>query len=339
MSRPSTIVVLYNLEDEGAAIDAASVADAATAIAGALTERGYRATTATIRGADVFEVLAQLRADRPDLVFNLCEAMAGDSRNEPTFVGLLDLFGIPYTGADLLGLASCLYKQRAKDILLGRGVSTPPYRLIDAATLDDPDHAGLDYPWFVKLVHEDASVGITEANVVHSAAELRARSRELIERYAQPVLAERYVEGREINVTLIGNGASPRVLPLHEIDFAAMPADRPRIVSYAAKWDDQHVDYEGTKPVPIRDASPALVEAIERTARAAWHALGLRDYGRVDLRVDAAGVPWVIDVNPNCDISPDAGVARSARVAGMTYPELIELIALTAWRRLAALRS
>jgi len=334
MDRPARIVVLYNLEEEGAAIDASSVADAARAIAGALNEVGMTATTATIRGAEVFDVLTTLRADRPDLVFNLCEAMAGDARNEPTFVGLLDLFGIAYTGADLLGLASCLYKQRAKDILIGRGVSTPPYRLIDSETISDAALAALDYPWFVKLVHEDASVGITQANVVHSAAELRARSRELHERYHQPVLAERYVEGREINVTLIGNGAHPRVLPLHEIDFAAMPLDRPRIVSYAAKWDAAHVDYEGTKPVPLRDASPEMIEAVERTARAAWHALGLRDYGRVDLRVDAAGTPWVIDVNPNCDISPDAGVARSAKVAGMTYPQLIELVAMTAWNRL-----
>lgn len=334
MERPSNIVVLYNLEDEGAAIDAASVADAAAAIAGALNERGFHATVATLRGTEVFEILPALRA--ADLVFNLCEAMAGDSRNEPTFVGLLDLFGIAYTGADLLGLASCLYKQRAKDILIGRGVSTPPYRLIEAATIEDPSHDALDYPWFVKLVHEDASVGITEANVVRSATELRVRSRELIEKYHQPVLAERYVEGREINVTLIGNGAHPRVLPLHEIDFAAMPPDRPKIVSYAAKWDEAHVDYEGTKPVPLRDASPAMIAAVEHTARAAWHALGLRDYGRVDLRVDPAGVPWVIDVNPNCDISPDAGVARSAKVAGMTYPQLIELVAMTAWQRVRA---
>jgi D-alanine-D-alanine ligase len=282
----------------------------------------------------VFETIEKLRQTKPDLVFNLCEAMAGNSRNEPTWVGMLDLFGIPYTGADLLGLASCLYKHRAKDILIGRGVSTPPARLVDRETLADPELDALDYPYFVKLVHEDASVGITEANVVHSAVELKARAAELIEQYHQPVLAERYIEGREVNVTLIGNGASPRVLPLHEIDFAAMPGDRPKIVSYAAKWDENHVDYEGTKPVPLRDASPPLVEAIERTARAAWHALGLRDYGRVDLRIDAAGTPWVIDVNPNCDLSPDAGVARSAKAAGMTYSQLIGSIANTAWARI-----
>jgi D-alanine-D-alanine ligase len=155
-----------------------------------------------------------------------------------------------------------------------------------------------------------------------------------MEEWKQPVLAERYIEGREINVTLIGNGADLEVMPLHEIDFSAMPPERPRIVSYAAKWDEAHVDYAGTKPVPLVGATPALIAAIERTARAAWAAVGLRDYGRVDLRVDAAGTPWVIDVNPNCDISPDAGVCRAARVAGLDYPALIERIALTAWRRL-----
>jgi len=202
------------------------------------------------------------------------------------------------------------------------------------ADLADPSLAGLDYPWFVKLAEEDASIGITEANLVRDAAQLRARARDLMTEYDEPVLVERYVEGREINVTLLGSGSRVEMLPLHEIDFAAMPADRPRIVSYAAKWDENHVDYAGTKPVPLRGSTPGLVEAIEGTARAAWHALGLRDYGRVDLRVDAAGKPWVIDVNPNCDISPDAGAARAARVAGIAYPEFISRIAMLAWQRI-----
>jgi D-alanine-D-alanine ligase len=115
-----------------------------------------------------------------------------------------------------------------------------------------------------------------------------------------------------------------------------MPAGRPHIVSYAAKWDETHVDYAGTKPVPLRGLAPGVVARIEEIARAAWQALGLRDYGRVDLRVDRDGQPWVIDVNPNCDISPDAGVARSAASAGMDYPALIRRIAETAWTRAVA---
>jgi len=337
MQPPSRIIVLYNTDydAEACATDVVSVETSARALAGALGEGGASVELIGLHGLEVFAVIDKVRAARPDLVFNLCESMAGDSRNEPTFVGLLDLFEIPYTGADLLGLASCLYKQRAKDILIARGIPTPPYHfLADLAALGDPALDALDYPWFVKLAHEDASVGITEENLVATPAALRARARELMVAYQQPVLAERYVDGRELNVTLIGNGADLRILPLHEIDFAAMPADRPRIVSYAAKWDERHVDYAGTKPVPLRNASPELVENVERVARDSWHALGLRDYGRIDLRVDTASVAWVIDVNPNPDISPDAGVTRSAQIAGMSYPQLIAHIADVAFRRI-----
>jgi D-alanine-D-alanine ligase len=336
MERPTKIAVLYNTDwDAAEAVDVSSVEASARAIHDALVANGYRSQLCGVHGRDVFEVLAKVSTEQPDLVFNLCESMEGDARNEPTLAGLLDLYGIPYTGADLLGLASCLHKQRTKDILLARGIATPPYRFIESA---DDDFSGLDYPWFLKLAHEDASVGITEANRVATPEALRARTREMLEEYKQPVLAERYVEGREVNVTVIGNGSDLRILPLHEIDFSAMPKDRPRIVSYAAKWDESHVDYVGTKPVPLRDASRELVARIEGIARAAYVALGLRDYGRVDLRIDAQGTPWVIDVNPNCDISPDAGVARAATVAGLSYPQLIDLIAMAAWKRVTRRR-
>jgi D-alanine-D-alanine ligase len=337
MHPPSRIIVLYNIDyDAGTgAADVTSVEASARAIAAALTEAGCHVELIGLHGREVLAVLDRVRAARPDLVFNLCESMAGDARHEPTFVGLLELFEIPYTGSDLLGLASCLYKQRTKDILIARGVPTPPHRfLADLAALGDPALDALDYPWFVKLAHEDASVGITEGNLVATPAALRSRARELMVEYGQPVLAERYVDGRELNVTLIGNGAELQVLPLHEIDFAQMPADRPWIVSYAAKWDEHHVDYAGTKAVPLRGASAELIANVERVARDAWHALGLRDYGRVDLRVDAANTPWVIDINPNPDISPDAGVVRAARLAGMSYPQLIAHIADIAHRRI-----
>jgi D-alanine-D-alanine ligase len=342
MSRPLRIAVLYNTDydAEACATDVISVEASARAVAAALTEGGFAVELIGVFGLEVLAVLDRVRAAAPDLVFNLCESMAGDPRNEPTFVGLLDLFGIPYTGADLLCLASCLHKRRAKDILLARGVPTPPYRfLAGPAELGDPDLDALDYPWFVKLAHEDASVGITEANLVATPAALRKRARELMAEHDQAVLAERYVDGRELNVTLIGNTADLEVLPLHEIDFTAMPADRPRIVSYAAKWDESHVDYAGTKPVPLRDASPGLTAAVDRVARGAWQALGLRDYGRIDLRIDAEDAPWVIDVNPNPDISPDAGVARAARIAGLSYTELIVRLAGVAHRRLPVRRA
>jgi D-alanine-D-alanine ligase len=330
------IVVLYNTDyDEEQAKqtpDLTSVRESAKAIAAALREAGHTVELTGVHGVEVYAVLDRVRRDRPDLLFNLCESMDNDSRNEPTFAGLLDLMKIPYTGADLLALASCLYKHRTKEILDAHGVPTPPYRILRSEA-DLAAAVGLDYPWFVKLAHEDASLGITEANVVRSHAELAARTRELWAEYEEPVLAERYIEGREVNVTILGWRETTQVLPLHEIDFAAMPPDRPRIVSYAAKWDERHVDYAGTKPVPLRGLAPDVIANIERVAQAAYRAVDLRDYGRVDIRVDAGGIPWVIDVNPNPDISPDAGVCRAAAAAGMSYPQVVARIAELALAR------
>jgi D-alanine-D-alanine ligase len=333
------IVVLYNtdFDAEQAANtgpDATSVRGSAKAIAVGLVECGHTVEIVGVHGVDVYSTLARLHADRPDLLFNLCESMDGEASNEPTFAGLLDLFRIPYTGADLVALALCLHKQRTKDILVAHGVPTPSYRYLSEADLADPALDVLDYPWFVKLAHEDASLGITEANVVRDAAALRVRAGELMREYRQGVLAERYIEGREVNVTLIGHGSDVRVLPIREIDFAAMPADRPNIVSYAAKWHPEHVDYVGTTSVPLRAIDAGTLAEIERVSRATWRALDLRDYGRVDLRVDAAGVPWVIDVNPNPDISPDAGVAKAAAAAGLSYPQMVGMIAAVALKRL-----
>jgi D-alanine-D-alanine ligase len=147
------------------------------------------------------------------------------------------------------------------------------------------------------------------------------------------VIAERFIDGREVNVTVMETADGLTTLPLHEISFADMPDDRPRIVSYAAKWDESHVDYGGTKPVPMTDVSPQLARAIEDTATATFRALELRDFGRVDLRIDEHGQPWVIDVNPNCDLSPDAGVARAARHGGLSYPQLCGRVCESAWRR------
>jgi D-alanine-D-alanine ligase len=336
------IVVLYNTDYDAeqaqhTSLDVTSVRESARAIARALVETGHTVELTGVHGVEVYTCLERVRAMKADLLFNLCESMNNESRNEPTFAGLLDLFEIHYTGADLLALASCLHKQRTKDILIAHGVPTPPYRFLRTPEmLADAALDALDFPWFVKLAHEDASLGITEANVVRDATALRARSIELMTEYRQPVIAERYVEGREINVTLIGNDDAVRILPLHEIDFAAMPADRPKIVSYAAKWEETHVDYAGTKPVPMigADRSPELVREIERVAIAAYRAVELRDYGRVDLRVDGAGTPWVIDVNPNPDISPDSGVTRAAAAYGWSYPRLVgEIVEIALSRR------
>lgn len=340
VAEPSRVLVLYNTDYDDeliAAADVSAVRESAAAVARAVAQAGFHGELVGIEGADLGQVMDRVRAARPDLVFNLCESLNGDARGELVVPAVLDMLGLRYTGSGPMGLGLGLHKDRTKEILGAHGVPTPAYRVlrnardIDAAGDEAVDELG--YPCFLKLLHEDASVGIEPANHVAHRDALVARARVLLARYRQPVLVEPYIDGREVNVTLLGNGPTLEVLPLHEIDFGAMPPGLPRIVSYAAKWDESHAEYAGTRPVPMEDVPDALAGRIEDVARRAFQALGVRDFGRVDVRVDEHGQPWVIDVNPNCDLSPGAGVARAAGRAGMDYPGLIGRICHIAWRR------
>ena len=336
--RPGRIAVLVNSDYDaeltaGTGADVSSVRLSAMAVATALEAKGYRVDVVPIEGPDLFEVFGRLRADRPDVIFNLCESLSGDPRNEPTIPALLDTFGIPYTGADTLALGLCLHKRRTKDLLIGaacrprRSGSCAPRRI---SRRRGP---GLDYPWFLKLAHEDASIGVEETNVVHDEAQFLARCRRMWSEFGQAVLAEKFVAGREVNVTFLGEGAGARdpAAPRDRLrEDAGGPAAHHHVRRQVGREPRR---LRGTKPVPLRDGDPALRARIAAAAKGAWDATGLRDYGRVDLRIDDAGMPWVIDVNPNPDISPDAGVARAAAVAGFDYPSLIEKVALSAWAR------
>jgi D-alanine-D-alanine ligase len=331
------VLVLYNCDFDPApkkrgiaGRDRSEVARAAHDVTDAINAHGFDASILGINGHDICVVLEKLKKLQPDLIFNLTESLAQDSTNEIVMPAVLDMLGYPFTGSGSMALGLCLHKPKAKDILRSRGVPTPASCTLERAK----DAAGVDlpFPLFVKLSREDASVGIKDENVVHDKRSLVRRVRDLIDEFEQPVLVERYVEGREVYVTLLGN-ARVAPLPFHEIDFSLMPPGRPRIVGYAAKWDESSPEYAGTTPVPVKELPEGLRASIERTAIAAFRALELRDYGRVDFRIDSDGTPYVIDVNPNCDISPDAGVARAARAAGMDYPTLIGRICEIAWER------
>ncbi|MBI4508626.1 MAG: ATP-grasp domain-containing protein [Deltaproteobacteria bacterium] len=331
------VIVLYNCDYDPvppppgvAGRDRSEVARAAFDVRDAITNFGFQAEILGVEGRDIAQCVETVRRLSPDLVFNLTESLAQDSTNEIVMPAVLEMLGIPYTGSGSMALGLCLHKPKAKDILRSRGVPTPASCTVERAK----DAAGVDlpYPLFVKLSREDASVGIKDENVVWNRRALVKRVRALLDEFEQPVLIERYVEGREVYVTLLGN--DPLVpLPFHEIDFSLMPSGRPKIVSYAAKWDESSPEYAGTTPVPVRDLPESWRQSIERTAIAAFRALELRDYGRVDFRVADDGTPYVIDVNPNCDISPGAGVARAARAAGMSFPQLIGRICEIAWER------
>jgi D-alanine-D-alanine ligase len=322
------VAVAFNRDFEGAEADPENraredIKGIAQQVLGILAARGFDARGVGVTH-DVCEAVSTIRSLAPAAVFNLCESIQGDNRFEALLPLLLDLEGIPYTGSGPFALALALHKDRAKEILRASGVPTPRGRAITAvaelATL-----AELRYPLIAKPAREDASVGISSASVVHDPARLRERVEGLIETYRQPVVVEEFIEGREINVSILERaGRAPEVLPLFEIDFSEMPPDRPRIVSFEGKWVEESVDYKGTRSVRCEGLSPDVRSRVEATALATFRAIDLRDYGRVDVRLAADGTPFVIDVNPNCDLSDQAGgFAKAARAGGLAYDDVV----------------
>jgi D-alanine-D-alanine ligase len=322
------VLVVFNSDYESAGADPENVAredirGTAESVLDALARGGF-ATDALPLGEDVLGTADEIARVAPDAVFNLCESIDGASHLEPLLPLLLERAGIAYTGSPPLALGLALSKPRAKDVLRGAGVPPP-----EAVTLTTPDVSGLSlpFPLIVKPSREDASVGISSESVVHDRAALERQVTVVLARYRQPALVERYIEGREIYVSMLGRAeGAPEMLPLHEIDFSEMPDDRPRIVSFEGKWVEDSPEFRGTKPVRCAGL-PAEVEArIAEVARTAFAAMELRDYGRLDLRLAADGTPYVIDVNPNCDLSETAGFARAGRAAGLGYDDLVRRI-------------
>ncbi|MBN2361159.1 MAG: ATP-grasp domain-containing protein [Deltaproteobacteria bacterium] len=279
---------------------------------------------------DIGKLVAALEKARPDVVFNLAEALGGESQLEAGVAFLLDLLGVVYTGSPPLTLAAALDKPLAKALLHQRSVPTPRSWVLDRG--DEPLEA-LPAVCIVKPAREDASHGISLDSVVRSPEAARARARYLIEKYGQPALIEEFVEGREFNVSLLGDGRSTQVLALTEIDFSGFPAGKPRLVTYAAKWQPDSPEYQGSPSIAAREVSPAVADRIRAAALAAYTALGVRDYGRIDIRLAADDTPLVLDVNPNPDLSPDAGLARAAARSGISYDRLIASIVYSARAR------
>jgi len=175
----------------------------------------------------------------------------------------------------------------------------------------------------LKLMNEDASIGISEFSVVKNYSELRKQFSFLVETYNQDIILEEYIQGRELNVAILGG----RVLPISEINFTGLPEDFPNIVTYDGKWTEGSVYYNHTKPVCPAELSERLRKNIQMTALAAYDAMNCRDYARVDIRLSNEEVPYVIEVNPNPDISSDSGFARAATASGISYDDLLYTIA------------
>ncbi|MDD5089971.1 MAG: GNAT family N-acetyltransferase [Candidatus Wallbacteria bacterium] len=259
-----------------------------------------------------------------DIVFNLCEGLDGNVAGEALFAAVLETKGIPFTGGNSLTLGLCCDKSKTKDILAENDIPTPKHQVFTADDKKISLEKYLRYPLIVKPVHEDASIGISDSSVVRNRTELEHQVKFIIESYRQPALVEEFIDGRELNVSVIGNGDSAQALPVAEIDFQ-LSADRPKILTYEAKWAAESEESRLTPVICPARLSKALEKKVKRMALAASRITGCRDYARVDFRL-LDDEPYVIDINPNPDLSRSAGLARSAGVAGFSYQQLVEYI-------------
>jgi D-alanine-D-alanine ligase len=293
-------------------------------IQSALRAIGYE-TSIFNMSDDLDRFLAYLKAMQPDVIFNMVESLGDNAIHEMHVAGVYELLGISYTGSGPWTLGTCLNKARTKEIMLFNGIPTAKFLLVDdAATLNEKTF-GLSFPIIVKPSAEDASVGIDNNSIVRSFPDLVERTAFIIKKFQEAALVEEYIEGRELNVAVIGNDP-PTVLPISEIDFSGLPDNYPKIVTYDAKWMDGTKEFEGTTgicPAPL----PADVEAeVKDVALRAYKLMGCRDYARVDIRLSKQLKPYVLEVNPNPDLSSDAGYFRSVRASGLTYADAIAKI-------------
>jgi D-alanine-D-alanine ligase len=331
--KPIRVAVLYNVDfEDGPDGDPgyearADVAAVAAAMAETLSDGVHDVHLVPVDG-DMHVLRERLTELDPECAFNLCESLAGDARLETAVPLILELLGIACTGSPPPALSNALSKNRVKKRLLEAGVPTPKGLVMRGPQ----DPCDLPFPLIVKPVHEDGSAGITSRSVVHDEASLRERVAEVVGTFRQPCLVEEFIPGRELNVALFGYPTA-RVLPLQEIDFSLLPPHEPKIVSYAAKWEEGSVADRGTRPVLHPQLPSGAAARVRRVAVEAFRAVGMRDYGRVDVRLCSTGTPYVVDVNPNCDLSRHAGMARAAAAVGIDYPSLAKLLVRYALRR------
>jgi D-alanine-D-alanine ligase len=252
------------------------------------------------------------------VVFNLGEGIEGRLFEVARIGWALEAMGYAFTGAGGNALANTTHKAVTKRFLQKAGLRTPRGWLFREAGEVQGD---FPFPLIVKPVAEDASLGIGPEAIVHDQARLKQRVQHIVDCYRQAALVEEFIEGREFNISIWGN--PPEALPLYEIDFSDFSDPYQRIVSFAAKWEADSFDYNHTPGICPARVSERLGRCIRETALSAWEALKCKDYARVDIRVDETETPYVVEVNCNPDLSPEAGFFRATQSAGYSYEEMV----------------
>lgn len=284
----------------------------------ALGKLGYEPAYQVLDGR--FQSLTALSRCEAGLFFNLTESYGGDDTKDMNIAAYLDLLGRPYTGAGPHALYLAQDKALAKKIFAFHGIKTPYFATSYKGVLDHSHD--ISFPLIVKPTSEDGSIGIDSSSVVGSVKELMERIHYIQEDFDSPALIEEYIEGREIYAAVLGN-ENPEVLPLIELDLSKLPEGTPKIAGKEVKWEKETEAYKVTKSAPAENLDEETGQKLSDTALAAYRALKLRDYGRIDMRVASNGEVYVIEANPNPWLSWGAEFAMAARKAGRSYTELI----------------
>jgi D-alanine-D-alanine ligase len=294
----------------------------------ALEKLGHQPSYLVIDGED--PSLLAVAKTRAELVFNLAESYAGDDTKDMNVAAYLDLLDLPYTGAGPYGLYLAQNKTLAKKLFHFHDIRTPFFAVSYKGLSEHPHD--IAFPLIVKPQSEDGSIGIDASSVVSSVQELLERIHYIHEEFDSPALIEEYIEGREIYAAVLGND-KPEALPLVEMDLSKLPEGTPRIAGTEVKWEKDSEAYKRTRSRIAEELDEETTESLKQTAVAAYQALQLRDYGRIDMRLTPEGRIYVIEANPNPWLSSTAEFAIAARKSGRSYSETMQDIVDAAMAR------
>ncbi len=287
----------------------------------ALRRVGYLARAVNLE-EDLKKLERVLKRSRPDVIFNLVEHFHDDADLEPAIAAMFDLYRIPYTGAPPFALSLCQRKGLTKHVLQDNGVPTPRFKMLRGPTV--PKRLGLRFPLIVKPAWEDASAGVEKGSVVRDREQLGERLKHVYEEFGVPILVEEFIDGRELHVSVWGNDP-PEVLPPIEFDFSELPPDHPPIISYAAKWNPLAEVYHRVHAICPASLPKRLFQKVEKVAIQAYRITRCRDYARIDIRVKD-NKPYVLEVNPNPDITEGVSFMDSAEQAGYSFEQALTKI-------------
>jgi D-alanine-D-alanine ligase len=299
------------------------------AVVAALNSEGFQASCANLKD-DPSRLHRLVVEDSPDVVFNMVELFHDDLNYEGSVAGFFDLFEVPYTGSPPFCLFLCRRKGFTKKVLLQSGVATPRFRFLEDPVIE-PNH-GLYYPLIVKPSLQDGSTGVEAASVVYDYSQLLRRLDRLYAEFSGSVLVEEFMLGKELHVSILGNDP-PQVLPVEEFNFSELHEDHPPLITYDIKWNPLSPAYHKVHSFCPAEIDAKTEELVREQALRAYEATFCRDYARIDVRLGRDGTPYVLEVNPNPDLTEGVSFMESAEEAGLSFSETLRRIVMFALDR------